>query len=152
MKTPYDAALRILRLEMDALRGTIGTAAARLMAIETSHRAMNEAIRHEGSLVADPAMLPSAVPAHLYLERARAERARLAGDEQAAATQLQGLRRRATERYGSLRAIEGATDAYRADADRAAAVAEQSRIDDFTGARLGRRLCIAAASRRSATR
>ena len=136
MKTPYDAALRTLQREVDDLRTSIGTAANRLTEIESMRQAVSDAIRSESALAAtDLSISP-----HAYLARARTERARLVYERLAADARLEALRHQAMESYGSLRAMEGAAETYREQAERDLASAEQGRIDDFAGARFARAL------------
>ncbi|MFV0623239.1 hypothetical protein ACBY01_04395 [Sphingomonas sp. ac-8] len=143
MKTPYDTALRARQREVDDLRTSIGTATQRLAEADAGRLAITEAMVRESRIAAGDWTL-SAMP---YLARARAERERLAELRRLADAELEALRHQAIESYGSLRALEGAADGFREQADRAAAGVEQASVDDFAGARFARTLHLARQAR-----
>ena len=134
MKTPYDTALRALGREVDDMRIAVRTAADTLSQAQDRRRAVGDAIVRESGLAA----LQHAFPAHAYLRRTGAERDALDTLCAQADAALDAIRDRARESYGSLRVMESAADAYRQIAERAAASAEQARVDDFAGARFAR--------------
>jgi flagellar biosynthesis chaperone FliJ len=144
MSTPYDTALRLIRREVDAVRVTIGEAAGRLVQIEQARQAVSGALEREAALAASCWDIPTGS----YLARVRAQRAELGVDAAAAADRLDQLRRRASERYGALRAIEGAAEAYRDEGLQAEERATQARMDDATGARFAMALRRAQQQRR----
>tara|TARA_B100000678_G_scaffold198899_1_gene167071 strand:- start:63 stop:500 length:438 start_codon:yes stop_codon:yes gene_type:complete len=136
MKTPYDAALRALDQEMDALRRVIGAATQRLDDMRQLHESLENQIVHEQRLAA----VDSLLFADAYLERARGERAKLARATAEAENELASLRVKATEQYASIRAVGEAADRYREDAERARDRAEQQLVDDVVAARFVRAL------------
>lgn len=136
MKTPYDAALRAMRRDMDDLRTVIGEARREASAIEQRRDALATDMRREAALTATDWTFP----ADAYLAHARGRRLALAAEQAEAEARLEVLRGRAMERFGSLRAVEGAADLFREDADRSLATTEQAGVDDFTGARFARQL------------
>lgn len=146
MKTPYDNALRALQRDVDELRTAIGDAAQRLTDVETHRETVTQAIVRESRLAATDWTFSPAP----YLARARATRDRLDEAQAIADAELDALRGQAMERYGSLRAIEGAATQFREDAGRSAAAAEQAGADDVAGARFGRRLRLARQQARGA--
>lgn len=139
MTTPYDTALRIAERKVERVRRAIGDAVLDLQRIEAQHIAAERTLEQERAMAdTDPRLTTQ----H-YFVRARDHRARLFAERGATHARLEELRRQAAECYGSLSAVEGAATAFRADADRAAAGAEQVAIDEVTGARF-----VAAASTR----
>ena len=135
MRTPYDAALRALDRDMDALKGLIVDATARLEEMQSLHEALGIQILRERELSA----MDWQLYAEAYLERARAERRRLEQLRHDAEVELTLLRRQAAQQYASMKAIGNAADQYRADAERVAQTAEQAMLDDLTAARFVRR-------------
>lgn len=136
MKTPYDTAQRAMQRGVDDLRTAIGAAAHRVAETEAQRGALAEAIVREAMVAAGDWTLPRGA----WAEHVRRRRAALAEQQRAADAELDGLRGQAIELYGSLRAVEGAAERYRAEADRAAAAAEQAAGDDVAGARAARDL------------
>lgn len=134
MTTPYETALRALGREVDDRRTAVRAAADRLSDAQTRRKAVADAIAHEGALAEMNAIFSS----YAYLQRAGAEHDRLTALCAEADTALDAARAQARESFGSLRVVQTAADGYRGDADRAAATAEQARIDDFAGARFAR--------------
>lgn len=134
MKTPYDTALRAIGRDVDALRTSIGDAARRLAEVETRRDAVIEAMVRESRLAAGDWTFSPAP----FLARSRAERDQLGEAQRAAEAEADTLRAQAMERYGSLRAMQGAADLFRDQARHAAAAAEQAGIDDVAGARSAR--------------
>ncbi|WP_422058422.1 hypothetical protein [Sphingomonas sp.] len=135
MRTPYDAALRALDRDMDALKGLIADATARLEEMQSLHEALGSEILRERALSA----MDWQLYAEAYLDRARAERRRLEQLRHDAEVELTMLRRQAAQQYASMKAIGNAADQYRADAERALQTAEQAMLDDLTAARFVRR-------------
>lgn len=135
MRTPYDAALRALDRDMDALKGLIADATARLEEMQSLHEALGSQILRERALSA----MDWQLYAEAYLDRARAERRRLEQLRHDAEVELTMLRRQAAQQYASMKAIGNAADQYRADAERALQTAEQAMLDDLTAARFVRR-------------
>ncbi|MBW4330440.1 hypothetical protein KY084_06075 [Stakelama sp. CBK3Z-3] len=134
MKTPYDAALRALEHEMDALKRVIGAATQRLDEMQSLHEALEGQIVHEQKL----ATLDHMLFADAYLARARNERAMLNEQRCAAEAELAELRDKAAEQYASIRAVGNAADRYREEAERARDRAEQQLVDDVVAARFVR--------------
>lgn len=135
MRTPYDAALRALDRDMDALKGLIADATARLEEMQSLHEALGIQMLRERELSA----MDWQLYAEAYLNRARAERRRLEQLRHDAEIELTMLRRQAAQQYASMKAIGNAADAYRAEAERVAQTAEQAMLDDLTAARFVRR-------------
>lgn len=135
MRTPYDAALRALDRDMDALKGLIADATTRLEEMQSLHEALGSQILRERELSA----MDWQLYAEAYLNRARAERRRLEQLRRDAEIELTMLRRQAAQQYASMKAIGNAADEYRAEAERAAQMAEQAMLDDLTAARFVRR-------------
>jgi hypothetical protein len=136
VKTPYDTALRARQREVDDLRTTIGGAARKVAEAEALAQALSETVAHEKRIAAgDLVFSPVA-----YLARTRAEASQLHETRRTVTAELDALRQRAIESYGSLRALEGAAQQFRESAERDAATAEQASVDDFAGARFARAL------------
>lgn len=135
MRTPYDAALRALDRDMDALKGLIADATTRLEEMQSLHEALGSQILRERELSA----MDWQLYAEAYLNRARAERRRLEQLRHDAEIELTMLRRQAAQQYASMKAIGNAADEYRAEAERVAQMAEQAMLDDLTAARFVRR-------------
>lgn len=135
MRTPYDAALRALDRDMDALKGLIADATVRLDEMATLHDALGVQMVRERELSA----LDWRLYADAYLERARGERERLKQLRHDAEVELTLLRRKAAQHYASMKAIGNAADQYKAEAERAIQTAEQAMLDDLTAARFVRR-------------
>lgn len=133
--TPYDTALRAAAREVDAVRTAVGAAAERLSQADADARATSEAIVRESALAAGHGLFP----ADAWLARAGMARDRLVAVRVAADAELDALREQARTHFGSFRVLEGAADGFRQDATRAAASAEQARIDDFAGSRIARK-------------
>ena len=135
MRTPYDATLRALDRDMDALKGLIADATARLEEMQSLHEALGAKILRERELSA----MDWQLYAEAYLDRARSERRRLEQLRHDAEVELTLLRRQAAQQYASMKAIGNAADEYRAEAERVAQTAEQAMLDDLTAARFVRR-------------
>ena len=135
MRTPYDAALRALDRDMDALKTLIVDATIRLDEMQSLHEALSAKIVRERELSA----MDWQLYAESYLDRARAERRRLEQLRHDAEVELTLLRRQAAQQYASMKAIGNAADQYRAEAERVAQTAEQAMLDDLTAARFVRR-------------
>lgn len=135
MRTPYDAALRALDRDMDALKALIADATARLDGMQTLHEALTSQIARETELSATEWQFH----ADAYLARAREERRRLEALRHEAEVELTMLRRKAAQQYASIRAVGNAADTFRAEAERKLQSAEQAMLDDLTAARFVRR-------------
>ncbi|MET3824913.1 MULTISPECIES: hypothetical protein [Sphingomonas] len=135
MSTPFDATLRLRQREMDAMQVSISVEVNQLAVIEQTRTAIDRSVRHEAQVAATE----WACSAHAFVARMRAQRAGLLHERASVDARLTRLRSEAAEAYGALRAIAGAADRYRAEADRVAASAEQERIDDFSAARFTHR-------------
>ena len=136
MRTPYDSALRAQRRDMDDLRAAIGDAAGRAAEADLQRQAVCDAMARESRLAAGDWTFSPA----LYFARARTERERLDAARRLADTELAVLRQKAAERYGALRALEGAADGYREQALRDVDQAQQAAVDDIVGGRFARAL------------
>ena len=130
MKTPYDTAVRVQQRGVDDMRLAISAETGRLTQVEASRQAIEAAILHEGTAASEDPMMST----FAYRSRMQAQRLRLEADKALIRQRLDSLRDQAAAAYGSLRAIESAADTYRQDESRAAANAEQARVDDFASA------------------
>jgi hypothetical protein len=128
--TPFDTALRIHRREVDTVKVAIGAEVERIVTIETRTRA-HDARMHEERALAHA--LPFSSDA--WSARMKADRTRLKEAATQAEARLGQLRAQALEVFGTMRAIEGAAERYRNEAERTAALAEQGAIDDLAAAR-----------------
>lgn len=135
--TPFDTALRIHRREVDNVKVSISVEIERIATLEAQSRANDQRAREERALAAT---LPVASDA--WTARMKQEQVRIREAAYLAQARLGQLRARAVEAYGTMRAIEGAAERYQDEADRTAATAEQTGIDDIAAARflLARRL------------
>ena len=134
MKTPFDAALRLRQREMDAMRVSISVQVTHLMVIEETRDTIDRTVRREVEIAATN----WGSSAHAFMARMRTQRERLVRERESVDARLVGLRMQATAAYGALRAIESAAARFRAEAERVAAAAEQSRVDDFSAASFSR--------------
>ena len=130
MKTPFDTAMRVQRREIDEMGAAINAQVRRLNEIERAQEYNRCKIADEAAVAGEGLAMPS----YAYMERIRAERSRLAHDSSIQGARLETLRVAATEAYGAFRAVEVAAEAYREEADRRSANAEQARIDDLSAA------------------
>ncbi|WP_395328412.1 hypothetical protein WBP06_13030 [Novosphingobium sp. BL-8H] len=127
MQTPYDAALRVQQREIDEMSVAINREAGVLAAVEQAQADAGAALRRE----ADLAGADLGYSAHGYFARLRAERRQLTGLQAELSARLETLRAEAVEAFGTFRTIESAADAFRQEAERAQANAEQAGIDDL---------------------
>jgi len=134
MQTPYDAALRALDREMDALTQVIAASSARLDEARVLHHALTGRIAEEARLAARDSLLIG----DPYLVRARGERARRGAEAETAAVELDLLRQRAARQYAAIRAVESAADQFRTDARQADDRQQQAMVDDIAAARFAR--------------
>ncbi|MBR0550912.1 hypothetical protein [Stakelama marina] len=134
MKTPFDAILRTRRRELDQVRIAINAEASRLVEIDDAHAVLREEVARE----CHTASADWAMSTHAYLRRKLAERATLHARRIAAAENVEMLRGRAAETYGSMRAIENAADRFRFDVERRRQRAEQQAADEAGTARFVR--------------
>lgn len=129
--TPYDAALRVAERRLDAVRSAIGVVVGELERIEQSRLAIEAALLRESALAASDHRLTTA----LFFVRAREQHLGLVAARTAAHVQLEALRRKAVNHYGSQIALAGAASQFHAAAERARDSADQAALDDRTGAR-----------------
>lgn len=131
MKTPYDTALRIAERRLDAVRTEMAKAAAQLRLIELEEDAASTAFSRETQIAGDDARMTT----ERYFVRARDHRAQLVALRAATNAELESLRQKAVAVYGERIALDTAIARHREEAERAAAAAEQSAMDDLTGGR-----------------
>ncbi|MDG2534050.1 hypothetical protein P6144_10360 [Sphingomonas sp. HITSZ_GF] len=129
--TPFDTALRVQRREVDSVKVSISETITTITTITHQTEAHEIRMREERALAAT---VPIASDA--WTQRMKAERARLDHQAQLAQIRLTHLRGKAVEAYGTMRAIEGAADRFKDEAERIAATAEQAQIDDIAAAKL----------------
>jgi hypothetical protein len=128
--TPFDTALRVQRREVDAVKVSISIEVERITTLEAQSRAHAARAREERALATS---LPFASDA--WAARMKHEQIRINEAAYLAQARLGQLRAQAVEAYGTMRAIEGAAERYQDEADRTAAAAEQTGIDDIAAAR-----------------
>jgi hypothetical protein len=128
--TPFDTALRVQRREVDSVKVSISVEVERITTLEAMSRAHETRQREERALATT---LPFASDA--WAARMKHEQIRIDEAAYLAQARLGQLRARAVEAYGTMRAIEGAATRYQDEADRVAATAEQTGIDDIAAAR-----------------
>lgn len=134
MQTPYDAALRALDREMDALTQVIAASSARLGEARMLHHALIDKIVDEARLAAADSRLIG----DPYLAHARGERDRRGAEAETAAVELDLLRQRAARQYAAIRAVESAADQFRAGVRQADDRQQQAMVDDIAAARFAR--------------
>lgn len=130
MKTPYCGVLGIQRREVDQIRIAISVAIDRTDGLDRRADEIARTLAAERALAVGDRLLPE----NGYFLRMSAERDRVAAERRLAEAQLDQLRAKAREAYGSMRAVEGAAAAFRDDATRAQAAAEQAASDDRAAA------------------
>lgn len=130
MKTPFDTVMRVQRREIDNMGVAINALETRLVAIERARAGHRDRMVEE----AEAARADLVMPSFAYMERARAERRRLAHDSAIQGARLNQMRSIATEAYGAYRAVEVAAESYRDEAGKHLARAEQAGIDDLSAA------------------
>ena len=133
MTTPFDTALRVQRREVDAMKVSISVEIENISALTSQTQAHEIRMREERVL---SALVPIASDA--WTSRMKAERSRLDHQSRLAQMRLIQLRAQAVQAYGTMRAIEGAADRFKDEAERLAAGAEQASIDDIAAAKLVR--------------
>jgi hypothetical protein len=129
--TPFDTALRVQRREVDTMKVSISVEIETIATLSHQTQAHEIRMREERALAAT---IPVASDA--WRLRMKAERARLDQQAQLANLRLTSLRAQAVEAYGTMRAIEGAADRFKDEAERVAAGAEQAMIDDIAASKL----------------
>jgi flagellar export protein FliJ len=134
MTTPYDAAMRVIRREVDDMRLVIGEAAQRLVELEQVRHALGASLRREAR-VADAMVDATLVPTDRYFTQLRAHQTAAGSAIRDADAGLAALRRQAGERYARLKTIETAAEDYRAAHATALATAEQGHADDIAALR-----------------
>ena len=132
MKTPYDAAIRVKRREVDAMGAAINVELSTLNQIERQRAHVIDRLKQESAVAANDLAMPS----HSYMARLRAEQERLVGEKTWHDVQLDRLRSEAATAFGGFRTIEMAADGFRDDAERRLANAEQSELDDSAAVQL----------------
>ena len=130
MKTPYDAALRVKRREVDAMGAAINAQMSTLNQLDARNVQIESNMQREAMVAANDL----GIPAHAYMARLRAEQMRLAGERMHQDQLLNQLRMAASSAFGSFRTIELAAEDYRHDAERRVANAEQAELDDSSAA------------------
>lgn len=128
--TPFDTALRVQRREVDAVKVSISIEVERITTLEAQSRTLAERAREERAVATS---LPFASDA--WAARMKYEQIRVSEAAYLAQARLGQLRAQAVEAYGTMRAIEGAAERFQDEADRTAATAEQTGIDDIAAAR-----------------
>ncbi|TCM17707.1 hypothetical protein EDF56_10549 [Novosphingobium sp. PhB165] len=131
MKTPYDAALRVQQREIDEMSVAISREAGVLAAVEQAQAEASAAVRREADLAGTDMSEGLGIPSHGYFARKRDERRQLTSLQAELSTRLETLRSEAVEAFGTFRTIESAADAFRQEAERVQASAEQAGIDDL---------------------
>lgn len=129
--TPYDTALRVEKRALDALRLSISVEVEQVTQLEARHGQIAMALTDENKIA-----LTHGLPGDAWAAKMRRERANVLEQAKHAHSRLAALRGQAIEAYGTVRAIEGAAERFVEEADRAAASAEQARIDDLSAARM----------------
>ena len=132
MRTPFDAALRALQIEMDELVAAIADTARRRAEAERRHAALVRLVTHERGLSASEWTLPQTI----WLDRSRIEIDTLIHRQDAIDIELSALREQAIEQQASLRALEEAAARWIEEAARARDRAEQVQLDDLVAARM----------------
>ena len=134
MTTPYDAAMRVIRREVDDMRLVIGEAAQRLVELEQVRHALGASLRRQASVAA---VLVDAtnLPTDSYFTQLRARQTAATHAIRDADAGLAALRRQAGERYARLKTIETAAAEYRVAHTNAMATVEQGHADDMAAAR-----------------
>lgn len=131
MKTPYDAALRVQRREIDEMSVAISREAGILAAVEQARADTRDAMRREADLARNDVTESLVIASHGYFARKRDERRQLTGLQAELSRKLEALRAEAVEAFGTFRTIESAADSFRQEAERVQANAEQAGIDDL---------------------
>jgi hypothetical protein len=130
MKTPYCGVLGIQRREVDQIRIAISVAVDRADGLGRRSDEIARTLAAERALAVGDRLLPE----NGYFLRMHAERARVDAERRVAEAQLDQLRAKAREAYGSMKAVEGAAATYRDDVSRLRAAAEQAATDDRAAA------------------
>lgn len=134
MKTPFDTVLRMRRREIDRTRIAIHAETSRLVEIDQA----SETLREEISLEYEASANQWAMSTEAFMRRKLSHRAQLVAQRIAVSQEIYGLRRQATEAYGSMQVVENAADRFRADHRRWEQRAEQRASDDLGAARIAR--------------
>lgn len=126
MKTPFDTAIRVQRREIDAMGAAISSHVSMLNRIERVHEELRTNAVREAAVAQNDLNMTT----HAYMDRIRAERARLANEQALQNARLAQLRMEAAAAFGTCRSIEIAAEDYRDEAGRLLANSEQSALDD----------------------
>lgn len=134
MKTPFDTVIRTRRREIDHMRLTIHAESTRIIELDQASQTLHDEIRTEYALASEAWTMST----EAYFNRSLAQRAHLHAQRMAASQEIDRLRSRASEAYGSIVVLENAAEGFRSDTRRRQQRAEQRTVDDLTAARLAR--------------
>ena len=129
MKTPYDAAQRVLKRELDDVRQALGAAEAQAAAFAAmAERAALQLKRELAVAGTDPRLDVGAYAAakRVEIERLKRELAKIE-------IEIERLRARLLEKFEALKPLDFASDDYRAAKRREAAKRELAKLDDVAG-------------------
>lgn len=129
MKTPYDAAQRLKRRELDEARQALSKAEARLNEIAAATGAAEASVRHERTVAAENPLIDIAPFAAVK----RAEIAALTAEMAHMETDIDRIRAELMQRFEALKPLDFASDDYRAAKRRDAAKREQGKMDEVAG-------------------
>lgn len=135
MRTPFDTVIRTRRREIDHMRLTIHAETTRIVEIDQASDTLREELLSEYDVAAEAWSLST----EAYFRRNQSQRACLHAQRLAASQELDNLRHRASEAYGSMVVLENAADGFRSDSRRRQQRAEQRAGDDLSAARSVRR-------------
>ncbi len=134
MKTPYDAALRLRKRELDLMRVAISSEVSQLSELDQRRDGIDASVRSERAIASGNAHFPS----DAFAARMRAQREIVCTNREASHSRLEAMRTEAIEAFGQIGAIAAAAGRHREEAGRIATVAEQRQLDDFSAARFAR--------------
>ncbi len=134
MKTPYDAAIRVRRHEIDEFGRGIRQERDELSRLDSSLANVEADIVRETRLAAAQPLLAGGA----YAERMQARRKSLVAARASAEARLALLRERAAEAVGVLQSLEVAAGAFQETERRRLDTAEQAALDDISGSRIAR--------------
>lgn len=134
MKTPFDTVVRIRQREIDQRRIAIHAQTSRLTEID----AASESLHQELTLEYEASANQWALSTEAFMRRKMSHQAQLRAQRVAVSQEIHGLRREATEAYGSMQVVQNAADGFRAEHRRLEQRAEQRASDDLGAVRLAR--------------
>lgn len=134
MKTPFDTVIRTRRREIDHMRLTIHAESTRIIEIDDASHKLHEKLLTEYEAASGAWSMST----EAYFNRSLAQSAHLHAQRIAASEEIDRLRSRASEAYGSMVVLDNAADSFRSDIRRRQQRAEQRSVDDLTAARLAR--------------